>query len=108
MRTMRLTITIPDDVSFGDLHLGRDTVTRAVSFEWAPVERVCSASSIDVDLFRRSPEDSVAGLIVAWYSEHLARGGEPDPVAEQLLAEVAAEDEYGPERVQPGGTGEPQ
>jgi len=105
---MRLTITIPDDVSFEDLRLGRDADTREVSFEWAPVERVCAASSLDVALFRSAPEDNVAGLIVAWYSEHLARGGEPDPVAEQLLAEVAAEDEYGPERVQPGGAGEPQ
>lgn len=108
MRTMRGTITIPDDVSFEDLRLGRDPITREVSFEWAAIERVCVASSIDVDLFRRAPEDNVAGLIVAWYGEHRARGGAPDPVAEQLLAEVVAEDEYGPERVQPGGTGKPQ
>ena len=35
-------------------------------------------------------------------------GGAPDIVAEQLLAEVDAEDRYGEIRVQSGGSGELQ
>jgi len=39
-------------------------------------------------MFRDAPEDNVSGLIVSWYQVHRQHGGEPDPVAEDLIAEV--------------------
>jgi len=42
------------------------------------------------------------------YTMHRQHGGAPDAVAEQLLAEVDAENRYGEFNVQPGGSGEPQ
>jgi hypothetical protein len=100
-------ITIPDDLDYADLKLSRDVVTGGVDFDWAPIERICEASGLDVALFRDAPEDNLSALLVAWYSEHLARGGAPDAVQEQILAEVEAEDTLGAHRVQIG-SGRPQ
>lgn len=94
MPTTPTNITIPDDLAFADLKLARD-VDGAVSFDWTPIERICAASGIDVALFRDAPEDNVAGLITAWYAEHLKRGGARDPVQDDLIAEVIAEDVHG-------------
>lgn len=87
-------ITIPDDVSFSDLRLERSP-SGAVRFDWAVIERVCAASGLPVELLRDGPEDNVAALIVGWYAAHRQAGGAADPVAEDLLAEIRAEDAAG-------------
>lgn len=87
-------IAIPDDISFADLRLGRDS-DGEVSFDWTPIERICAASGVPVELFRDGPEDNVAGLLMTWYRAHRAGGGALDPVAEDLIAEAAAEDAAG-------------
>jgi hypothetical protein len=62
-----------------------------VSFDWAPVEKICHHNRLSVDLFKNASEDNVAALIVAWYARHREAGGDPDPVTEEYLAEVKAE-----------------
>lgn len=89
-----LTIQIPDDIDFADLKLARDS-DGAVSFAWEPIEAICSASGIDLAIFRDQHEDNVAGLITAWYAEHRKRGGAPDATADDLIIEVIAEDALG-------------
>lgn len=89
-----LTVIIPDELDFSELKLARDP-DGMVSFDWAPIERICEASGIDVELFRDMPEDNVSGLITAWYREHRARGGDADPVQEDLIAEAQLEDARG-------------
>lgn len=83
---------IPDDLDFSALKLARDPSTGAVDFDWRPIESICIASGLDVDLFRSGPEDNAASLISAWYAEHLARGGARDATMDDLIAEAAAED----------------
>lgn len=90
----QVTLQIPDDVSFSDLGLARDS-DGAVSMNWAIVERVCEASGIDPAVFQDGPEDNAAQLVVAWYQQHRQAGGEPDAVAEDLLAEAIAEERAG-------------
>ncbi len=87
-----LGVKIPDDLRFADLQLARDQQTLAVSFNWQPIERICEASGIALTIMRDGPEDNVAGLITAWYAHHREAGGEPDPIAEQLIREVHRED----------------
>ncbi|PTU76824.1 hypothetical protein DBO86_22740 [Pseudomonas indoloxydans] len=87
-------LAIPDDLTFSDLRLARDA-DGAVSFDWAVIERICRANNLPVELLREGPEDNVAGLLIGWYSAHRNAGGAPDPVAEDLLAEVQAEDAAG-------------
>ena len=88
-------VTIPDDIRFADLGLQRDPVTGDVSFRKEVIERICEASGIDSALILESPEDSLAALIVAWYAAHRERGCDPDPVADDLIGEVVAENALG-------------
>lgn len=66
-----------------------------VSFDWSVIDRICAASGLSPSLLRDGPEDNAASLIVAWYNAHRAGGGAPDPIAEDLIAEVRIEDEHG-------------
>lgn len=91
MAEQSLRFQIPEGLDFAALQLERDPVTMDVAFDWAPIEAICALSGIDISLFREQDEGNVAGLIHAWYIEHLQRGGAPDAVQEQLLAEVQAE-----------------
>lgn len=60
-------ITIPENLEFSALKLARDSSTGGdVEFDWAPVKAICDTSGID-----------------------------PDPVMEDLIAEIAAEDATG-------------
>lgn len=94
MQQQAAKISIPDDVNFADLRLVRKP-DGAVGFDWAPIERICAASGVPIDLLRDGPEDNVAALIVGWYAAHRQAGGDVDLVAEDLLAEVRAEDAAG-------------
>lgn len=93
-------ILIPEDISFEDLHLWRDPVTGLIEFDAEPIERVCEANDIDADAFLT--EDNIGALLNGWYQAHLASGGAPDQVQEQVLAEVNAEGESGLINVQEG------
>lgn len=87
-------IAIPDDVEFSDLRLQRDA-DGSVSFDLSVIERICAASGLPVEALTESPEDNVSELIIGWYKAHRADGGAADPVADDLIAEVAAEDAAG-------------
>lgn len=92
---MKLAINIPDGLDFAALKIARDPLSGDVEFDWAPIELICEASGLDVELFRRGPQDNLSTLITAWYLEHRRRGGAPDQVQEDLISEVRAEDERG-------------
>ena len=59
------------------------------------VQRVEAASGLPKGFFTGQPEDALASLITAWYDRHIAAGGARDPVADDLIAEVRAEDAEG-------------
>lgn len=83
---------IPDGMAFSDLSLARDP-DGSVSFETGPLVRICEASGLDPDLML--DEDNRSRLIVGWYAEHLRNGGARDPVQDDLIAEMMAEDAAG-------------
>ena len=87
-------IEIPDTIRFEDLHLQR-TPDGDIEFDWAPVEALCQHNRIDIAVFREAPEDNVSGLLMTWDRSHLENGGQRDPVCDDLIAEVQAEDERG-------------
>lgn len=88
-------ISIPQGMTFADLRLGRDPQTGDVSFDTAIIERIERESGLPTGFFMGQHEDAVASLITGWYSAHRAAGGAADPVADDLIAEVAAEDAAG-------------
>lgn len=88
-------VIIPDGLEFAALKLSRDPTTGAVDFDTAPIVAICAASGLDARLFTDSPEDNAAGLLAAWYAQHLAAGGARDAVMDDLINEAAAEDQRG-------------
>ena len=88
-------ISIPIGMSFSELRLGRDPQTGDVSFDTAIIERIEQESGLPACFFMGQHEDALTSLITTWYSAHRAAGGDADPVAEDLLAEVRAEDAAG-------------
>lgn len=95
-------INIPADLDFAELKLARDP-DGMVSFDQAAIEKIEQASGLDSGFFMTQPEDAVSSVIFAWYRHHLNRGGAPDATAEDLIAEVRAEDAAGqPYSHQPG------
>lgn len=88
-------ISIPVRMSFSELRLARDPQTGDVSFDTSVIERVEAESGLPAGFFMGQHEDAVAALITTWYSQHLAAGGKRDAVADDLIAEVLAEDAAG-------------
>lgn len=88
-------IGIPTGLDFADLKLARDPQTGDVSFDTAVIARLCEANGLPANYFMVRSEDALSELLTAWYRAHLAGGGAPDPVQEDLIAEARAEDERG-------------
>jgi hypothetical protein len=102
MHQQLVNISIPDDLEFSELRLARDA-DGDVSFEWPVIETICKHNKLPIELFSEEPEDNVCQLIVFWYQSHKQHGGIDDPVAEDLLRELAAEEAAGqPFSLQPG------
>ncbi len=95
MQQQQLTrIVIPEGITFASLRLARDP-DGALSFDWAPIEAICRASGLPVELYSEGPEDNVCQLLTHWYHAHLQQGGERDPVQDDLIAEALTEDASG-------------
>ena len=77
-----LAFRVPADLSFSDLCL-RWGANGEILFEWSAIERLCAASGIDVDVFKKTAPENVARLINTWYSIHLRSGGAADLVKEE-------------------------
>lgn len=91
MTLQMTTVAIPDDIDFADLRLARET-DGSVSLDFAVIERICEASNLPLELFHDETENNISGLIFGWYQSHRSQGGIIDPVAEDLIAEVEAEE----------------
>lgn len=92
--TKLITVAIPPGLAFADLKLARDA-DGMVSFDTAVIARIEVASGLPVGHFMARPEDELSDLITQWYRAHLAAGGAPDQVQEDLISEVRAEDAAG-------------
>lgn len=87
-------ISIPADLTFAALRLARDA-DGMVSFDTSVISRIEAASGLSDGFFMGQHEGAIAELLTYWYRLHIAAGGNPDPVQEDLIAESRAEDERG-------------
>lgn len=81
-----LRIVLPEHVHFSDLclEIGDDGEVR---MDATPVRTICEASGLDPEMFlREGAEMDLARFVQGWYAAHLARGGRPNPVLEELHA----------------------
>ena len=99
-------ITIPPGVDFADLQLERELYTRRLRYKPGPLERLIAANRLAIRGTMFEEEDLAAWLIAEWYIAHRTAGGEWDPVAEEVLAEVTALHATNIPALQPGGAWE--
>ena len=95
-------VTVPPDVSFNDLHLSLSS-DGYVHFDLDVLRRVCEASNLSLDAVMALQEKVLGSILCGWYAAHIQRGGEPDPVAEYLNAEMRAEAAAGQQWSFPAG-----
>lgn len=83
---------VPAGLEFAAARLARDA-DGMLSFDTQILARVFCANGISTESL--SDEDTVCEVLMQWYLTHMDAGGAPDPVMEDLYAEVAAEDALG-------------
>jgi len=94
MKTKSVRLTIPPDVQFTDLKFGLDSTTGGLTFESAPIIRICQASGIPIEAMR-DDEENLYQVIVYLYAKHVEKGGALDPVLDDMRKELEAQDEKG-------------
>ena len=86
------TLIIPTDLAFEDLDLQRSQETHNLLFSPATLAEVCRCSGLD-PVAVLADKDLSCWVICEWYVAHIAAGGAPDAVAEQMLTEASAAQE---------------
>lgn len=89
MRTV--TIMIPDDLTFDDLQVRREADGR-VTLEISVMGEILQASDLALDDLN---DDDLTDFLVQWYTSHIGEGGARNATMDDLLSEVAIEDERG-------------
>jgi len=84
-------VKIPDSITFADLRLMRSD-NGGLLLDFNVLDRICEASGLLPTHFRDSHADNVADFIVSWYVAHRKAGGDPDEVADELIAEMTEEE----------------
>ena len=101
MSSTVLRIAVPADLRFADLNLRREA-NGDLSFDTAPLRRIADASDPQVAELLVTA-DGISSVIVGWYRVARSRGEPADLVAEDIAAEIAAEDAAGqPFSLRPG------
>ncbi|MBB1077495.1 hypothetical protein HUU62_24130 [Rhodoferax sp. 4810] len=86
-----LTLKLPEGYDFADLKLRR-CADDAIDLDMDLVKRICKINGLDFDKVCQNPGPVVSSILTVWYKTHLAEGGAPDAVMEQLKT---------PQRAQP-------
>jgi hypothetical protein len=78
-----LTLNLPEGYTFADLKIRR-VESDAIDLDMDLVKLICNINGLDFDKVRQDPGPVVTTILTVWYKSHLAEGGEPDPLMEEL------------------------
>ena len=78
-----VTLKLPEGYTFADLQLRRCD-DDAIDLDMDLVRKVCQINGLDFDKVCQNPGPVVTTLLTVWYKSHLARGGAPDALMEEL------------------------
>ena len=81
-----LTLKIPEGYSFADLKIRR-CEDDAIDLDMDLVKRVCNINGLDFQKVLQNPVPVVTTILTVWYKSHIADGGLPDPVMEELKSQ---------------------
>ena len=78
-----LTLKLPAGYSFADLKLRRYAID-AIDLDMDLFKLVCTLNGMDFDRVLQNPGPVVTSVLAVWYKSHLADGGAPDALMEEL------------------------
>ena len=78
-----LTLKLPEGYSFADLKLRRHAAD-AIDLDMDLFKLVCTLNGMDFDRVLQNPGPVVTSVLTVWYKRHLADGGTPDALMEDL------------------------
>ena len=81
-----LTLKLPEGHSFSDLKIRR-CADDAIDLDMDLVKLICNLNGLDFDKVCLNPGPVVTSILTIWYKSHLAEGGQPDPLMEQLRSQ---------------------
>jgi hypothetical protein len=79
----QLTLKLPEGYTFADLKIRRCD-DDAIDLDMDLVKRICNINGLNFDKVCQNPGPVVTTILTVWYKSHLAEGGAPDPLMEEL------------------------
>lgn len=78
-----LTLKLPEGYSFADLKLRR-CADDAIDLDMDLVKLICNINGLDFEKVCQNPGPVVTSILTVWYKRHIADGGAPDTLMEEL------------------------
>jgi len=78
-----LTLKLPEGYTFADLKLRRCGAD-AIDLDMDLVKLICTINGLDFEKVCQNPGPVVTTILTVWYKNHLAQGGQPDGLMEEL------------------------
>ena len=80
-----LTLKLPEGYTFADLKISR--WDDAIDLDMDLVKLICNLNGLDFEKVCQNPGPVVTTILTVWYKSHLAGGGEPDALMEELKSQ---------------------
>lgn len=81
-----LTLRLPEGYSFTDLKVRRCD-NDAIDLDMDLVKLVCKINGLSFEKVLQNPGPVVTSILTVWYKNHLAQGGAPDDLMEELKSQ---------------------
>ena len=81
-----LTLKLPEGYTFADLKLRRCD-DAAIDLDMDLVKTICTINGLDFNKVLQNPGPVVTSILTIWYKTHLAEGGQPDALMEELKSQ---------------------
>ena len=81
-----LTLKLPEGYSFDDLKVRRCD-DDAIDLDMDLIKVICNINDLSFDKVLLNPGPVVTSILTIWYRSHLAQGGEPDALMEELKSQ---------------------
>jgi hypothetical protein len=83
-----LTLKLPEGYSFADLKMRR-CEDNAIDLDMDLIRLICQINGLNFDKVCQNPGPVVTTILTVWYKSHLATGGMPDALMEELKTGAA-------------------
>lgn len=78
-----LTLKLPEGYTFADLKIRR-CEDDAIDLDMDLIQLICKINGLDFQKVLQNPGPVVTSVLTVWYKQHLAEGGSPDALMEEL------------------------